>query len=274
MQKVDISSLPEEVVVHIFSHLPPSDLSSVGRTCTRWSGLLATRIQLLWSRPGYWPSKEEVHCAAELVTEGYLSEDVMTTLTTRIQSSWTRYNQDDDSDLWPDAAEVHCAATLVTSGYLAEDVMKTLATKSQSLWDEEDLAYWQCAAALATSGYMPDDVMATLATRIQPSVSNESYWPSDAEVRCADVLVTSGFLPEDLMTELATRIQESWSYDDDYGDDCSAGDVRCAAALAATGHLTSVDYLMLDGMELPSTVDKWTCPVWPGWSEKGCGWIA
>ena len=192
MQKTDVSSLPGEVVLHIFSHLPPSDLSSVGRTCTRWSSLLATRIQLLWSRPGHWPGAEEVHCAAELVTEGFLSEDMITTLATRIQSSWSRYNQDDDSDLWPDAAEVHCAATLVTSGYLAEDVMTTLATRIQSLWDEEDsgYCYWHCAAALATSGYMPDDVMATLATRIQPSVSNESYWPSDAEVRCADVLVT------------------------------------------------------------------------------------
>ena len=35
----------------------------------------------------------------------------------------------------------------------------------------------------------------------------------------------------------------------------SVAEVRCAAALAATGHLTSVEYMMLRDLELPSTED-------------------
>ena len=67
------------------------------------------------------------------------------------------------------------------------------------------------------------------------------------EVHCAHALVTTGYLPEDLMTTLATRIQPL-SYS-------RVAEVRCAAALAATGHLTSVKYMMLSNLELPSTED-------------------
>ena len=57
-----------------------------------------------------------------------------------------------------------------------------------------------------------------------------------------------------MMTTLATRIQSSWTDDDDdYWP--SVAEVRCAAALAATGHLTSAEYMRLYNLELPSTED-------------------
>ena len=40
----NISSLPEEVLLHIFSFLPTSSLISVRRTCTQWRDLIMTDI--------------------------------------------------------------------------------------------------------------------------------------------------------------------------------------------------------------------------------------
>ena len=106
----EISSLPEEVLLHIFSFLPTSSLISVRGTSTQWQDLssrpLAARIQSSWANPRYYPSAAEVRCAAALVTSGYLPEDVMTKFaTTRIQS-------------WPSVAEVRCAAALAATGHL------------------------------------------------------------------------------------------------------------------------------------------------------------
>merc|ERR1712038_1022059 len=145
----EISSLPEEVLLHIFSFLPTSSLTSVWRTSTQWRDLsrrpLAASIQSSWANPDYYPDSAEVHCAAALVTSGYLEEDVMTTLATRIQSSWANPgyypdsaedDEDDEDDPyednWPSNTEVRCAAELVTAGYLPEDVLTTLATRIQS----------------------------------------------------------------------------------------------------------------------------------------------
>ena len=51
---------------------------------------------------------------------------------------------------------------------------------------------------------------------------------------------------------VATRIQSDWSS----SRYCtSAAEVRLAAALAATGHLTSVENMKLYNLELPSTED-------------------
>ena len=90
--------------------------------------------------------------AAILVTLGYLPADVVTTLATRIQSSWSRRSY------IPCVSEVHCAASLVASGYLPEDVMTTLATKIKSLWSHgsycPDVVEVQCAAALAATGHL------------------------------------------------------------------------------------------------------------------------
>ena len=54
------------------------------------------------------------------------------------------------------------------------------------------------------------------------------------------------------MTTLATRIDESWSR---LGYFASVAEVRCAAALAATGHLTSVEDMKLENLEVPSSQD-------------------
>ena len=112
----DISSLPEEVLLHIFSFLPTSSLISVHRTSTQWRNLsqrpLATRIQSSWSDRDYFPNAAEVHCAALLVTSGYLPEDVTTTLATRIDWSWSRLGY------FASVAEVWCAAALAATGHL------------------------------------------------------------------------------------------------------------------------------------------------------------
>ena len=68
----EISSLPEEVLLHIFSFLPTSSLTSVWRTSRQWRDLsrrpLAASIQSSWADPSYYPDSAEVHCAAALVT--------------------------------------------------------------------------------------------------------------------------------------------------------------------------------------------------------------
>ena len=68
----DISSLPDEVLLHLFSFLPSSSLVSVWRTSTQWRDLstrpLAARIQSSWA------------AAAALVTSADLAEDVICVL--------------------------------------------------------------------------------------------------------------------------------------------------------------------------------------------------
>ena len=118
-----ILSLPRDVMLEILTFLPDIDLISVEKTCQQWCDLsqdnyiqrrvrrLATRIESSWRDRNYWPDAPEVRCAASLVTTGYLSEDVMTNLATRIQSSWSDY-------YWPSVAEVQCAAALAATGHL------------------------------------------------------------------------------------------------------------------------------------------------------------
>ena len=124
----NISSLPPEVLLHIFSLVPDSDLTSVVRTCAQWARILASRIQSSWACSGHWPRAGEVQCAAALVTSGYLPEDVMTTCAMKIQTSWS------NPGYWPSDVEVQCADALVTSGYLPEDVVTPLATRIQDSW--------------------------------------------------------------------------------------------------------------------------------------------
>ena len=129
----EISSLPEEVLDHIFSFLPTSSLTSVWGTSTQWRDLSSSKLaasnQSSWANPGYypdsaegdeddpfedhWPSDIEVHCAAALVTSGHLPEDVMTNLATRIQSS---LSYGDYWDYWPSVAEVRCTAAGAVTG--------------------------------------------------------------------------------------------------------------------------------------------------------------
>ena len=114
----NISSLPEEVLLHIFSFLPTSSLTSVWRTARHWRDLssrpLAARIQSSWANPRYYPSAAEVRCAAALVTPGYLPGKVQTKLANRIKSSWSHYN------FYPSVAEVRCAAALAATGHLTK----------------------------------------------------------------------------------------------------------------------------------------------------------
>ena len=117
----DIFSLPPELLLHIFTFLPTSDLIRVRRISTQWRDLsktaLITKIQSSWPNPGYWPSAVEVHRAANLVNSGYLLEDVITTLATKIQSSWSDSFRS-SSFYHPDAAKVQCAAALAGTGHL------------------------------------------------------------------------------------------------------------------------------------------------------------
>ena len=121
---------------------------------------------------------------------------------------------------WPRPSEIHLAVELISSGHLPATDLTNLAKKIQTAW-------------------------------------SEGYWPGGAEVRCADAMVTFGHLPEDLITSLASRIQSQVP-----GFQvplinirADAAKLQCAAALAATGHLTSVQYMCLEDLVLPSSED-------------------
>ena len=109
----------------------------------------------------------------------------------------------------------------------------------------------RCAIELIRSGHLPAFYVTNLATSIQTAWP-ESCWPGGAEVRCADALVTSGHLPEHVLTALASRIRGQENWIEIYAD---AAKVECAAALAATGRLTSVKDMTLEDLELPSSED-------------------
>ena len=98
----DVSSLPPEVLLHVFTFLPSSDLIRVQRISRQWRDLsktaLKARIQSSWPNPSYWPSAVEVRYGAYLVTLEHLADSVVTTLATRIQTSWS-----DDGSNWPSA---------------------------------------------------------------------------------------------------------------------------------------------------------------------------
>ena len=59
-------------------------------------------------------SEDDLNIAADLVTTGYLTEDLMKKLATRIKSSWSSWYY------YPSVAEVRLAATLAATGRLTE----------------------------------------------------------------------------------------------------------------------------------------------------------
>ena len=157
---VELCSLPREVLLEIFAHLPFSDLVSVGRTCAQLCDLskrpLATRIETSVSadfsyepEPGYditcynpcilartGLSSSELDTAADLVTTGHLSDDAMTALAARLQCSWiarrcTYFNQDN-------LAELRCAAALAATGHLTS--VKYLILENLELPSSEDIS--------------------------------------------------------------------------------------------------------------------------------------
>ena len=90
-----------------------------------------------------------------------------------------------------------------------------------------------------------------LATKLQVAVADASHNISEDEWDLATEMVSWGPLATEVRTLLAARIKSSWS-----SDFCSrAAEVRCAAALAASGHLTSVGCMHLRDLELPSCGD-------------------
>ena len=87
------------------------------------------------------------------------------------------------------------------------------------------------------------------AVRIQSSLDNSTGDLSDLsedDLNMAADLVTNGYLTEDLMKKLTTKIKSSWSF----WYYPSIAEVRCAAALAVTGHLTEVENMNLRDLEL------------------------
>ena len=97
-----------------------------------------------------------------------------------------------------------------------------------------------------------------LAAKLQSSVADAGYSLNNDEMATAAKLISSGHLAQEamstMMSTLAARIKTSWSR---VGFWCrAAGEVRCAAALAATGHITRrVKCMQLRDLELPSTED-------------------
>ena len=115
MTSTDISSLPQEVLLHIFSFLPTRSLISVWGTSTQWRDLsrrpLAARIQSSLAVSRFRLSDfndDELDTAADLVITGYLSEVGMKTLATSIESSSSPKS----------VAEMRCAAALAATGHL------------------------------------------------------------------------------------------------------------------------------------------------------------
>ena len=75
-----------------------------------------------------------------------------------------------------------------------------------------------------------------LAAKLQSSAADAGYSLNNDEMATAAELISSGHLAQEAMATLAARIKTSWSRNSYW---CrAAGEVRCAAALAATGHLT------------------------------------
>ena len=119
----DISSFPEEVLLHIFSFLPTSSLISVWRTSRQWRDLsrrlLAASIQSYLADSRYNNlSDDKLDIAADLITSRYMSEDFTATLATRVQECFPKIghsnsphkndNDNDDGDDDDDDDDMQC----------------------------------------------------------------------------------------------------------------------------------------------------------------------
>ena len=92
-----------------------------------------------------------------------------------------------------------------------------------------------------------------LATKLQVAVADASHNISEDEWDLATEMVSWGPLATEVRTLLAARIKSSWSSVS--GICSSTAEVRCAAVLAASGDLTSVGWMLLWNLELPSCGD-------------------
>ena len=106
---------------------------------------------------------------------------------------------------------------------------------------------------LANYRHITQILLRRAVARIQSSLDNSTGDLSDLsddELNIAADLVSTGHLSTIGMNTLATRIQGSWSRDYFYP---SVAEVRLAATLAVTGHLTEVENMKLRDLQLPST---------------------
>ena len=85
----------------------------------------------------------------------------------------------------------------------------------------------------------PSDRAMSQMKRAPSALRDKGYKVTSSDYKTVSKMLTTGKLSEYDMTTLATRIQNSWS---NMFYSPSVAEVRCAAALAATGHLTSVDF--------------------------------
>ena len=109
----------------------------------------------------------------------------------------------------------------------------------------------QCLVIVMSCRTEEEKELRAKTVQLQSWLTDENYRMSSDDYVIATQLLSDGHLPEDMMTTLATRIQSSWSR----SHYPSVAEVVCAAALAATGHLTSVECMVLSNLELPSTED-------------------
>ena len=139
----NLTSLPTENVLQIFSLLPNSDLISVGETCEHLLHLsrtaLATRILAALQDPRHRLSSSDLDMAADLVT--YLPEEGMKILAARVQATWSSGGY----QYYPSVGKVRCAVALAVTGQFPQEVLTTLATKMRSTWSA-DADYWPRAA--------------------------------------------------------------------------------------------------------------------------------
>ena len=197
-----IVNMPTEMLSVIFSFVPTSSLTSVGRTCQRWLGILSSK----WFRDNYWPRPSEIHLAVELISSGHLPATDLTNLAKKIQTAWSE-------GYWPGGAEVRCADALVTFGHLPEDLITSLASRIQSqvpgfqdplIKIRADVAKLQCAAALAATGHLTSVKSMRLEDLVLPSSEDIPSLGAQLSGRVELINVTGDLVP--LLTSLNIRM--------------------------------------------------------------------
>ena len=107
-----------------------------------------------------------------------------------------------------------------------------------------------CATLLAAHGHLSPQIITNKADKIQEKWSTEWYSPSPAEVTCASSLSAHGHLPSEVLQFKAEDLAE-W-----FGRCYSTGpllsQLGSAAALAAHGYLTHLNWLALVQVDLDS----------------------
>ena len=125
-----------------------------------------------------------------------------------------------------------------------EDLPLEMIEKIFNYLEYQDLISVRAASSKLRSAVTPQ----LLAYKLQVAVASSSQLNDFSEdvLDAAAEQINLGPLATETMTKLAAMIESSLS-------NCSrAAVVRCASSLAASGHLTSVGWMLLRDMELPS----------------------